>query len=417
MDGSIVIRILILILLFALSAFFSASESAFFSLGSLRATKIKRGLDKTSRLIATLLEQPRKLIITIISGNELVNVAIGISVAAIFWKIYGQKGGYWAIPISTGLLLLFGEMLPKTLAVRNSELFCRALAWPLYFVMKINLPVRWALRRVVDFVLATNDALPEKRVPLITEQDFKALVDIGTHHGVIELGEREMIHKVFDFGDTVASEVMTPRTDIFALNAEQTLAEAVEQIKSQRFSRIPVYEETIDNIVGIIYAKDLLKFGRAPAPGLKLRDLMRQPHFIPATKKVVELLREFQQKKIHFAVVVDEYGGIAGLVTLEDLLEEIVGEIADEFDVKQEAIQPMEDGAYRVSAMTPVEDLSEAIDAELPEGDYDTVGGLVLSLFGRMPKKGESVETAGLNFTVEKMKGVRLVEIKVKRAT
>lgn len=415
MDAAILVRIIILIVLFALSAFFSSAESAFFTLGSLRAAKLKGASEKTSRLIARLLEQPRRLIITIISGNELVNVAIGIAFAGVFWEIYGPKGGYWAIPLSAGLLLIFGEMLPKTLAVRNPEFFCRNLAVPLEFVTKISLPVRWGLRKIVDFVLPTSDGQPEKSVPLITEEDFKTLVDIGTHHGVIELGEREMIRKVFEFGDTVASEVMTPRTDIFALNVDQSLADAMEQIKAQRFSRIPIYEGTIDSIVGVIYAKDLLKFRKSPPPALKLKQICHPPYFVPATKNVADLLREFLRQKIHLAIVVDEYGGVAGLVTLEDLLEEIVGEIADEFDVKQESIKRLDENTYRVSAMMAVQDLGEAMGVNLPEGDYDTVGGLVLSLFGRLPKNGESVQVDGLTFTVDKMKGVRLVDLKVKK--
>jgi len=250
-----------------------------------------------------------------------------------------------------------------------------------------------------------------KEGPYITEQELRASAEVASSEGEIEEEEKELIHSIFEFGDTIAREVMVPRPDIVAVEDDKTLRDVQALVLEHGYSRVPVYQEDLDDVVGMIYAKDVLKAlhqGKHDAP---LREIVREPHYIPETKKVAELLREMQRDKFHIALVTDEYGSVSGLVTLEDLLEELVGEIADEYDREEPELVPVGDGLYRVSGKASIDDVNELLDVELPDEEWDTVAGLMLELFGRIPKSGDEVTFEGLTFTAEEVQGRRISKV------
>ena len=254
-----------------------------------------------------------------------------------------------------------------------------------------------------------------KQGPFVTEEDLRTMADVAADEQAIEREERRLIHSIFEFGDAVVREVMKPRPDMVAIEADATVEEGIERAISGGFSRIPAYEETTDNIVGLVYLKDLV--GRARAGGGKepVRASLRKAVFVPETKRLAELLRDMQSKQFHMAIVVDEYGGTAGLVTLEDLLEEIVGEIVDEYDVEEPGVVRLPDGTVRVPGSLSIDDLSEELGVELPDEEWDTVGGLVLNLMGHVPEPRESVRFQGFEFTTERVQGRRIASVRIKR--
>jgi putative hemolysin len=247
--------------------------------------------------------------------------------------------------------------------------------------------------------------------PELTEEELRTLVDVGASEGVVEREEREMIHKVFELEDTLVRSIMVPRTDVFCLEVKTPTEEILPALREGLHSRVPVYERSIDVIVGILYTKDLLPYVAGLPAGFSLREHLHPPYFVPESKRADALLQEFQAKRLHMAIVVDEYGGTAGLVTLEDLLEELVGEIADEFDEPERLIQRVDANTYRVAGKLPIDELNSVTGLQISNQTYDTVGGWVLDLFGRVPRKAERVETAELMVTVEKVERTRIREV------
>lgn len=417
---------ILLILLLSLSAFFSSCETALFSLSRSYREKLSAEHAFTSQLIAHLLNHPRRLIITLLLGNDLVNISIGVTGASLVLRLLGENGDVVAIVGSTLLLLILGEVLPKSLALRRAQTYAHQVVLPLEFVARLIFPLRWLIERLVDGLLRVLGGGREHGEEAFNEEEFRAMLAAGEDAGVFRESERAMIQKVLAFSETTVSQVMTPRTDLDAVEVRSTLETVMASVKEGHFSRMPVYDQTIDTVVGILYAKDLLRWqtrakraeGESAQPQLNLRELLREPYFVPEGKRISELLREFQQKKVHMAIVLDEYGGVAGLVTMEDLLEELVGEISDEFDLPEAVglpYQQLTENRYRISAKMPMGGVEELLRRPLPPGDYETLGGFVLHLFGRLPRRGEHVASNGLTFTIEKMRGTRILEITVDR--
>jgi CBS domain containing-hemolysin-like protein len=268
------------------------------------------------------------------------------------------------------------------------------------------------LRSLVDAVMGPH---AERPISLVSTEEFKTMVEIGEGEGIIDQRERHLIQRVFEFAGHRVSQIMTPRTDIFALEVSEALATALPKIKDNRFSRIPVYEGTIDRIIGLVYAKDLLPYSRHPELEVMLRDLLHPVFFVPESKRIDDLLREFQRNKVHMAIVVDEYGGVSGLVTMEDALEELVGEIVDEFDTQEIMSRQLDAQTCVVSARLPLDEFNALLGTSIPRGEADTIGGHVFHLFGMLPKRGEAVRAHGLTFTIEHIKGTRIMEIRVRR--
>jgi CBS domain containing-hemolysin-like protein len=337
--------------------------------------------------------------------------------SAILVAILAERylGNLWITIVSVLFTLAYFvvvEAMSKTFAILHSNRVALALAPVVYWLARILRGPTKVLIGVAN-VLLPGRGLREG--PFVSEEEIRAMAEAGSEEGAIEEGEKEMIHSIFEFGDTVVREVMTPQPDIVAVNASSSLDEVLDLVIRHGYSRIPVYAEDRDEIIGIVYAKDVLRELHSGQDGRSLQELARRAYFVPESKKVADLLREMQQEKVHVAIVVDEYGSIAGLVTLEDLLEEIVGEIADEYDREEPQVEPAGDGRYRVNARLPVDELNELLEAELPDDEWDTVGGLMMGILGRLPTQGEKVEFEGLRFTAERVQGRRISKVLIER--
>ncbi|MGH2711854.1 MAG: hemolysin family protein [Actinomycetota bacterium] len=304
------------------------------------------------------------------------------------------------------------EAMSKTFAILHSDRVAMALAPLVTFLARLlRLPTR-------VLIGIANVLLPGKGLrsgPFISEEEIRQMAEASSEEGAIEEEEKELIHSIFEFGDTIVREVMTPKPDIIGVDVDESLDQVLHLVIKHGYSRIPVYKENLDEIVGIVYAKDVLRQIHSGRERASLKDLARKPYFVPESKRVAELLKEMQQEKVHVAIVVDEYGAVAGLITLEDLLEEIVGEIADEYDREEPQVEPAGDGKYRVNARLSVDELNELLEVDLPNEEWDTVGGLIMGLLGRLPTQGESVELEGLRFTAERVQGRRISKVLIER--
>jgi len=311
-----------------------------------------------------------------------------------------------------GLLLVLGQLVPEAIAAARAERWALRLTW----VVRLAQAVLWPLVRLMVW-LSNRLAAPFGGVPfsgtsLISEEEIKTLVDAGEEEGVIEEEEKEMIYSIFAFGDTLAREVMVPRIDIVALEASAPLKEALDVVIEAGHSRIPAYEGSIDHILGLLYAKDLLVYLRDGQVDLPLRQILRPAYFVPETKKVDDLLREMQQRRIHMAIVVDEYGGTAGLVTVEDILEEIVGEIQDEYDMEEPLFEQVGEGEYVLDARMDLDDVNELLGTELSTESGETLGGLIYTTLGRVPVPGDRLQVDGLQIEVLTVKGRRIGKVR-----
>ena len=327
------LRLYLVFFLFWGLVFFALSEASLFALGRLRLRKLKEEGDSRHPLIESLLSRPRRLIISLLIGNETVNIAISALTSALFIGLGGDRAKWLAIPVVVMGILLVGEVLPKTLGVRHPEKIAPLVAYPVDRFVALVKPFHWIIRKVVDLVFRLAGVNPEPTRLSLTEEEFKELVETGQREGALEEGEKHLIHRVFKFSDQTVRNIMTPRAAVFALPLSTRLREAVEALRENRFSRVPFYEKSLDRVVGVLHAKELLRaWGQRGREEGGLRPFLRKAHFVPLTKKLDVLFREFQKQRIHLAVVVDEYGKTAGIVTLEDLLEELFGEINDELD-------------------------------------------------------------------------------------
>lgn len=379
---------------------------------------IKRLKDRTphavSSIISFFFKNPSKLIITIIIGNDLTNLSVSVIIASIFIDFWGDNSEYLAIFVSTVILLLFGEIIPKNIAIRFPNICVTYTAFPLNIIYKATSPIRNIVEWIISII---NPRSAEGKKKTITESEFKTLVKIGKSEGELESEESKMIHNVIEFEDISILKVMTPRTDMFCLDIDTGLGEVLSKLKEYRFSRVPIYKDTIDNIVGILYAKELLKYINIPYEDFNMQKILHPPFFVVTTKKLNELMSEFKKEKVHMAVVMDEYGGVEGLITMEDILEEVFGEIGDEFDSDNIHVRKISDNTMKVSGMLSLDEFNKIFDMHISHEEIDTIAGYLLHLFGRIPKKGERISSEGLIFTIEKMKGARIMEIKVERPT
>ncbi|HUG55729.1 MAG TPA: hemolysin family protein [Candidatus Limnocylindrales bacterium] len=313
--------------------------------------------------------------------------------------------------------VLFGLFVPRALGGRYAQQLLLVLVWPLELITWLTRPLVALLLALTRLVTRPFGAMPETGT-LVSEDEIKALVETGEEQGVLAEDEREMIHSIFALGDKQVHEVMVPRTDIVAIDVVTPPQEVLDLVSQVGHSRIPVYDGSADQIVGVLYVKDLFRRMARGEKDVEIRSLLRPAHFVPETKKVDELLREMQRDKVHIAIVVDEYGGTAGLVTIEDLVEEIVGEIRDEYDVEQELVLPVSENEALMDARVPFDDVRETFSLELEESeDYDTLGGFIVHELGRLPKVGEAVVVPGARFVVESVEGRRIRRVRVLRET
>ncbi len=413
MDSWIVPELIGLGALLLCSAILSGAEAAYFSLGRKRLKELAEQHGKTPGPLAPLLAQPHELLVTLLVGITLVNIGASALAAAIAEQLFGSKGLAIAIGAMIFLLTVLGEVLPMTLAVEHPLRFSAWVNRPVAWLSVIMRPITVGLGALTVVTIRIVGSERRQGQPEISEEELRTLVDVGAREGVVDRSEREMIHKVFELEDTLVREVMVPRPDMFCLDVTTEPAQVLPLLREQLHSRVPVYEETIDQIVGVLYTKDLLPYLGGLPPDFALRQHLHPPYFVPGSKRADALLREFQAKKLHLAIVVDEYGGTAGLVTLEDLLEELVGEIRDEYDEDERLIQRVPPHSFRVSGRLPIDELNATTGLQIPDDSFDTVGGWVLDLFGRVPHKGEKKQIDGVRVAVEKVERTRVLEVLV----
>ncbi len=353
------------------------------------------------------------MLVTILVGNESVNVAISVVAAAIFIHFLGREGRWVAVAVVTPSLLIFGETMPKTFAIIHPIRFASCVSLPLTVFSRIARPVIWVLERISGWFVNLFGRGDSKRGDALMEDEFKTLVDVGHKDGVLEESQRDLIDRVFELGETRVSDVMTPRVDMFCLPISMNIKSMEKKIIGARYSRIPIYGDDNDDIIGILYAKDLLSLTARKETAAGVETLLRKPYFVPLEKRADSLLGDFQARKIHMAIVVDEYGGVAGIVTMEDILESLFGDIYDEYDIIEDLYHRIDEKTLLISGMMPVDDLNDLTGTTIPSEDFDTVGGFVFHLFGELPVRGEEVSFNDYTFTVEKMSGARILKIKV----
>lgn len=414
MDGSSTllsgIEILVLVLL---SSIFSASEVAFIGSSEIRLRKLMDEGNERARRILKLRDKPENLISTIIVGNNFVNIFAASLSTVLFIKLFKESGYLYSSLIMTLIIVLFGEMIPKTLASYYSESLSIKL-YPLYsFFSYIFYPFSFILSKINDGIMRIFGKKLKKNVA-VGEEEFRILLSLSREKGTIDEYEKEMIEGVFELQDKPVYEVMTPRVDMVALPLSATKDEIARCFAKSGYSRIPIYNGSIDNIVGILHVKDFLKIV-LEGNNSELKNYLHQPTFVPDTKKIGELFREMRKKKIQMAIVIDEFGGVEGLVTMEDIVEEIVGEIQDEYDVEEVPYRKIGPNTFLFDAKIPIEDVEEIINEKLPKEEYETLSGLFLDLIGYIPQKGESVYYNSLKFTAIDVRGNRILKIKIEK--
>jgi magnesium and cobalt exporter, CNNM family len=407
-----------LLILIVGSAFFSGSEAALISLSRIHArAMVERGV-KGADVVVRLLDDRNRLLTSILVGNTVILLAADSLATALFIRAGIPHAAIWSTLVMAVLLLLFGEIIPKTIAVAGNERWAVRLAPLLARIVWLLTPVNNAFLFMTNAIVRIFGVSPIARGPFVTEDDIRNLVNVGAEQNVLEEEEREMIHSIIQFGDTIVREVMTPRLDMVAIEVNSSPRRALDLIIAEGYSKLPVYEETTDNVVGVVHDRELLvSLANGALSNTRLRDLMRPIVVVPESKRVLELLREMQRGKFSLAVVVDEYGGTAGLVTMEDLLEEIVGEIRDEHDEgEEEPIRVISDDEAVIDAGTNIEDVNAHLGLHLPHEDFETIGGLTVGLFGRLPHDGEEVEAGdGVRLKIDRTRGRRILSVRLLR--
>lgn len=410
MDSRQALQILIVIGLLALSAFFSSSETAMMAVNKIRVRNLAdAGLSSAQTLMKVLDNQP-KMLSAILIGNNIVNISASSLATILVTRAFGDMYVGVGTGILTLLVLIFGEITPKTSATLYSETMALRFAKPIYMIMQVLTPVIFIVDKLSQGVLRLLHVDPNKKQDAITEDELRTIVEVSHEEGVIESDEKKMIYNVFDFGDSVAKDIMVPRIDMTFIDVDATFSEVIEVFREVKYTRYPVYEETTDNVIGIINIKDLLLTENQKK--FCIRDYLREPLYTYEFKKTAELMVELRKTQNNIAIVLDEYGATAGLITLEDMLEEIVGEIRDEYDEDEEdLIRRIGPREYVVEAAMKLDDLNDQLGLDLESEDYDSIGGFIIGLLDHLPEEGEEVTHKTLRFVVDKVDRNRIDKI------
>jgi putative hemolysin len=419
----------IILILLALNAYFSAARAALANVRKARLRQLADEGKRTARVAEQLAEDASQMLATTRLGAGLSTFLVAALAAYAFAPALGDllRQVSWLARVADGLALvltavvaalvtlIISELVPESIAIQHSERVSMWLARPLRLITLLLAPPARMVVGASNVLTSLLGAEPRRELPMVTEEEIKTLVDAGEEEGIIQEDEKEMIYSIFELGDTLVREVMVPRIDVVALEVETPMLEALDRIMDAGHSRIPVYADSVDDIVGVLYAKDLLPPLREGDTSQAIRSLLRPAYFVPETKKADELLPDLQQRRVHMAIIVDEYGGTAGLVTIEDLLEEIVGEIQDEYDTEEPFFVQLDENEYVCDARIDLDDLNRLADAELPTEDSDTLGGFIYAALGRVPSVGNQVHHHDLTFTVESVVGRRIKKVRVER--
>ena len=411
-DSEAWLQLFILIVALILCGIASASETAFTSVSRIKLKNLVEEGDQKAAEIERLLAQPNSFLSTILIVNSVAVIVASSMATVLALRFSTSLGELLSTVLISLVVLIFCEITPKTAAVQNPLRWARALlplvkatAWLLH-------PIVVVLSKITNFLVRMMGG-QVKRGPFVTEEELRLLVTVGEEEGVLEEDETEMIHSIFEFADTTVREVMVPRIDMVTLESDATVNEAVDIAMEGGFSRIPVYEDTIDNIVGVLYTKDMLKQLREGHENIPIRTLVRPAYFVPETKKLDDLLREIRQRRIHMVIVIDEYGSVAGLVTIEDLVEEIVGDIRDEYDREENLYEKINQYEYIVDAKMSIDEFNELMETDLKNEDYDTLGGFLYAQLDKIPVPGDTITFENLTFTVMDTRGRRITKVRV----
>jgi len=414
----LVIEILFLLVLVMINAFFAASEIALISLNDNKIKLMAEDGNKKAMQLAKLLGEPSRFLATIQVGITLAGFLASAFAAQSFADPIVTALKEMNLPVSDGVLrittlvvitlilsyftLVFGELVPKRIAMKKSENIAFFSVGVLTVLSKITAPIVKLLTGSTNFFVRLAGIDPNSVDDDVTEEEIRMMVDVGEERGAINEREKTMINNIFEFNNTTVADIMTHRMDLFAVSVDIDLEELISDVKDEKFTRIPVYEETVDNIIGILHLKDLIfLINEKSTDDFEIRDMLRKPYFVSTSKKIDELFVDLQKSKTHIAVVIDEYGGTAGIVTIEDLIEEIMGNIFDEFDEEEIEFRKIEDNIYEVSGMINIDDLEELIDVDLPIDDYETFSGFLIGLIGSIPSKGDVLEIEYRNLKIK----------------
>lgn len=414
MGTTLGMQITILVSLLFFSAFFSMSETALMSMSKIRLRHLVENHVKHAKLTQDLLDHPNQLLGTILVGNNLVNIAasaIATSIAIYFWN---NKGVGIATFLMTLLILIFGEITPKNIAIDYTEEIVLFIAPIMNVFVKIFSPVVWVLTNFTNGLLHLFGLNKQEKKPLITEEELKTIVEVSSQEGVLESDEKEIIDNIFEYSDMRVKDIMIQRMDIVAVDVSATYEEVVAAFGEKQFSRIPVYEDTIDNIVGVLYAKDLFFIPVEKIKQFDIKKYMREPFYTYEFIKISDFFRRMQGDRIHIAIVLDEYGGVAGIITMEDIIESILGDINDEYDPQdEEDIVCIKEGEYLVNGSVRLEDLNEEIGTHFESEDFESIGGFILGILGRIPRTGEIINYESIRFVIEKVDKSRIMKIRL----
>lgn len=408
-----IFKLIVLVILLLLSAFFSSAETALTTANHIRMLTLADEGNKRAARVLKITDDSGKMLSAILIGNNIVNLTASSIATSLAIRLFGSVGAGIATGILTVLILIFGEISPKTLATIHAEKLAMTYSGIIQFLMTVLTPVIIIINKLSIVFLQLLRVNPEKSKNIITEAELKTIVDVSHESGVIETGEREMIHNVFDFSDATAKEIMTPRIDMTFVCSDSTYRDILEIYRENHYTRIPIYEETTDNVIGILNMKDLLLY--EDIGHFAVKKIMREPFFTYEQKNTAELFVEMQNKSINLAIVLDEYGLTAGMVTMEDLLEEIVGDIRDEYDANEDAeIVPVNDTVYLVSGSMNLEDLCGQLGLHLTSDDYDTIGGYFIESCDHLPEEGETVITEdNVRLTVTSVSKNRIEQLRI----
>lgn len=405
--------IIFILILFLLSAFFSSAEAALFSLTDLHLHKMRMDRYPFLNFVRRLLENRRRLLITIVIGNEAVNIGISILMAAFFISLFGVNGQWIAIAVSSVILLLAGESIPKTFGVVYRMPIASAVSPLLSLFSRLEYPAVVGLEKISDFILSRYGHGKPRKIEPIMEDEFKTLIDAGSREGVVEESQRELINRIFELGDEPVTDIMVPRVDMFCLPVTMTMKEVAIRVVKARYERVPFYSGDRDDIIGILYVRDLISALQEKKTD-SIEKLLRRPYFVPEEKTVNGLLHDFRETHLQMAIIVDEYGGVSGLVTLEDILKHLFEEELTNYG--KNGWEKIDENTIIVSGKMPLDQLNALMEAELPEEEFDTIGGFVLHLFGNLPAKDEEYKYNGFIFHIESVGKTRISRIKIKRA-
>jgi len=427
-EGSVTTQLVLIVILTLINAFFASAEMAIVSINKNKIRHLAEEGNKKAKLLEDLMNEP---------SNFLSTIQVGITLAGFFASASAATGvsGQLAklldslsVPYSSNVAqivvtillsyvtLVFGELFPKRVALKKAEAIAMFSIKPIIFISKIALPYVKLLSGSTNLLLRitklNDDDLEEK----VSKEEIRSLIEVGQEHGVINETEKDMIESIFEFDDTISKEIMTPRTDVYLLNIDTPIGETIDELLEERFSRIPVYEDDIDNIIGILYMKDFIVQARKVGfDNINIREILHQPYFVPETKNIDILFRELQSNKKTMAILIDEYGGFSGILTIEDLIEEVMGNINDEDDHEEPHIEKLDNKTYVANGLLSLDDLADSLHMELEDGYTDTLGGFLINLLGSIPKDGETYNLTyeNITFNIEEVKEKRITKVRI----